>query len=227
MGGGVAVLRIHCSRFRTQELQISTAFDDGYKHDLNPLIPNCKATWRNQPLTLEFPGGNREYVTTDRLLLPGRGLSEKDWEAKRRRWVTGVLVWRELELLRFGSPRRAWLAERPSRLESSVMFPQAVMRAFRKNKTLRYGVPMLVSAGRRKCGGRDSGRRGSSSLAGIKLQGNCNARPGVAAIVWERLGGPSSLLELVVASRVVHLPFLVVLLREMSEPDFNPSLNDS
>lgn len=31
----------------------------------------------------------------------------------------------------------------------SVMFAPAVMRAFRKNKTLRYGVPMLVSGVRR------------------------------------------------------------------------------
>ena len=29
------------------------------------------------------------------------------------------------------------------------MFPHAVMRALRKNKTLRYGVPMLVSAARK------------------------------------------------------------------------------
>ncbi|XP_057589693.1 LOW QUALITY PROTEIN: cytochrome c oxidase assembly protein COX16 homolog, mitochondrial [Hippopotamus amphibius kiboko] len=38
----------------------------------------------------------------------------------------------------------ACLAGRPSGSESSVMFSQAVMRALRKNKTLRYGVPMLL-----------------------------------------------------------------------------------
>lgn len=34
------------------------------------------------------------------------------------------------------------------------MFTHAVTRALRKNKTLRYGVPMLVSAWRKKCAGR-------------------------------------------------------------------------
>lgn len=33
------------------------------------------------------------------------------------------------------------------------MFAPAVMRALRKNKTLRYGVPMLVSAVRKSGGG--------------------------------------------------------------------------
>lgn len=32
------------------------------------------------------------------------------------------------------------------------MSTQAVMRALRKNKTIRYGVPMLVSAGTKTCG---------------------------------------------------------------------------
>lgn len=33
------------------------------------------------------------------------------------------------------------------------MFTHALTRALRKNKTLRYGVPMLVSALKKKCGG--------------------------------------------------------------------------
>lgn len=55
------------------------------------------------------------------------------------------------------------------------MFAYAVRRALRKSKTLRYGVPMLVSAGRVKCvleaGGEEGFRKGGTSrLAGTRVR---------------------------------------------------------
>lgn len=80
------------------------------------------------------------------LLLPGGGRSGEDEhrEAKERRRVKDFLLGRELG---FGRPRWGCRTRRPRSWESSVMSVHSVMRTLRKNKTLRYGVPMLVSAG--------------------------------------------------------------------------------
>lgn len=116
----------------------------------------CKPAWGNQSSDTRISGRTSEYVTMDWLVLPGGGLSGKDhtaggWgeELSLRRPWSG----RELEPLRLARPPWACLAGRPSASESSVMFRQGVTRALRKNKTLRYGVPMLVSALRKRCGG--------------------------------------------------------------------------
>lgn len=45
------------------------------------------------------------------------------------------------------------------------MFTHALTRALRKNKTLRYGVPMLVSALKKKCGGGIMGSAPQDSIA--------------------------------------------------------------
>ncbi|XP_058423210.1 cytochrome c oxidase assembly protein COX16 homolog, mitochondrial [Diceros bicornis minor] len=65
-------------------------------------------------------------------------------EAKARGESSTSSPWRRIGPLRFRRPRWARLAGRPSGSESSVMFADAVKRALRRNKTLRYGVPMLL-----------------------------------------------------------------------------------
>lgn len=49
------------------------------------------------------------------------------------------------ESLRLGRLHWACFRGRPSESESSVMFVHVMTRALRKNKTLPYGVPMLVT----------------------------------------------------------------------------------
>ncbi|XP_045864613.1 cytochrome c oxidase assembly protein COX16 homolog, mitochondrial isoform X2 [Meles meles] len=62
-------------------------------------------------------------------------------EAKERRRVKDFLLGKELG---FGRPRWACRTRRPRAWESSAMSVHSVMRTLRKNKTLRYGVPMLL-----------------------------------------------------------------------------------
>ena len=103
----------------------------------------------------------------------------------------------------------ACLGGLPGGSESSVMFAHAVKRALRKNKTLRYGVPMLVSAVRKKWG-RDSGRGGTTSLAGGRVRWNCNAcdpeRQSGLGRGW-RLGRPSLLVSPRAGCGISSVPF--------------------
>lgn len=71
------------------------------------------------------------------------------------------------------------------------MSVHSVMRSLRKNKTLRYGVPMLVSAGRRTCGagfrkGRASRSAGSRRPGSGRLEaGGREQQPGRGGGWWE------------------------------------------
>ncbi|XP_070370638.1 uncharacterized protein [Equus asinus] len=85
-------------------------------------------------------------ASTDRLLLPGGGPLGEDRELAGCGKAESRTSWSvpELEPLRSGRPYWARLATRPSGSESSLMFAHAVMRALRKDKTLRCGVAVLV-----------------------------------------------------------------------------------
>ena len=103
--------------------------------------------------------------------MPGGDLSGRalHWEAKERTSVKDLTPREGPRATEIREATLACLAGHPSESESSVMFAHAVKRALRKNKTLRYGVPMLVSAVRKKWG-RDSGRGGTTSLAGGRVR---------------------------------------------------------
>lgn len=64
------------------------------------------------------------------------------------------------------------------------MFTHTVTRALRKNKTLRYGVPMLVSPEGKS--GRDCRRGGASGLAGGS--GKSVMREAGGTVTWDGKG---------------------------------------
>lgn len=137
-------------RPRKWEVPVST-FDDAYRHNVNT---DYKQATRNRSAKLEFPGGRKSTLRWIDCFCLAETIRKVPCTWRGRKGGESRTVLSGGNLSRWSQEASlGLLAGRPSERESSVVFAPAMMRALRRNKTLRFGVPMLVSAGRKMYGG--------------------------------------------------------------------------